>query len=184
MNICTRLQNSAKYFGFQFDVEKFEITLDECARNNSHGKLKVRLLLNKNGDITIEAQPITEPTKPLMVTLADQPVDKNNPFLYHKTTNRDIYAQFQKKFTDVYDVLLWNETGEITEFTNGNIVLEIDEQLWTPTIESGLLAGTYREMLLATGKIHEKVLTIDDVKTSHKIWFINSIREWVEVQLV
>ena len=180
----TRLQNSAKYFGFQFDVEKFEKTLDECAKKNSHGKLKVRLLLNKNGDITIEAQPITEPTKPLLVTLADQPVDKNNPFLYHKTTNRDIYTQFQKKFTDVYDVLLWNEAGEITEFTNGNIVLEIDEQLWTPTIESGLLAGTYREMLLATGKIHEKVLTIDDVKTSHKIWFINSVREWVEVQFV
>jgi para-aminobenzoate synthetase/4-amino-4-deoxychorismate lyase len=119
-----------------------------------------------------------------VVTLADQPVDKNHPFLYHKTTNRDIYAQFQKKFTDLYDVLLWNEAGEITEFTNGNIVLEIDEQLWTPTIESGLLAGTYREMLLAKGKIHEKVLTIEDVKTSHKIWFINSIREWVEVQLV
>ena len=99
--------------------------MDEFARNNSHGKLKVRLLLDKNGDMTIEAQPITQPAEPLMVTLADQPVDKNNPFLYHKTTNRDIYAQFQKKFTHVYDVLLWNEDGEITEFTNGNIVLEI-----------------------------------------------------------
>ena len=54
----------------------------------------------------------------------------------------------------------------------------------TPPIDSGLLAGSYREMLLATGKIHEKVLTIEDVKTSHKIWFINSIRKWVEVQLV
>ena len=169
---------------FEFDVEKVEKTLDECARNNSHGKLKVRLLLDKNGDMPIEAQPITQPAEPLMVTLADQPVDKNNPFLYHKTTNRDIYAQFQKKFTHVYDVLLWNEAGEITEFTNGNIVLEMDGQLWTPPIDSGLLAGTYREMLLATGKIHEKVLTIEDVKTSHKIWFINSIREWVEVQLV
>ena len=132
----------------------------------------------------IEAQPITEPTEPLLVTLADQPVDKNNPFLYHKTTNRDIYAQFQKKFTHVYDVLLWNEDGEITEFTNGNIVLEKDGQLWTPPIESGLLAGIYREMLLESGKIHEKILTIEDVKTSQKIWFINSIREWIKVQLV
>ena len=179
-----RLQNSAKYFGFRIDIEKVEKTLDECARNNSHGKLKVRLLLDKNGDMLIEAQPITQPAEPLMVTLADQPVDNSNPFLYHKTTNRDIYAQFQQKFTHVYDVLLWNQNGEITEFTNGNLVLEKDGQLWTPPIDSGLLAGTYREMLLATGKIHEKVLTIEDVKTSHKIWFINSIREWVEVQLV
>ena len=103
-----------------------------------------------------------------MVTLADQPLDKNNPFLYHKTTNRVIYSQFQKKFTHVFDVLLWNENGELTEFTNGNLVLEIDGQLWTPPIDSGLLAGTYREMLLATGKIHEKVLTIEDVKQAIK----------------
>ena len=47
-----RLQNSAKYFGFRIDIEKVEKTLDECARNNSHGKLKVRLLLDKNGDMT------------------------------------------------------------------------------------------------------------------------------------
>ena len=109
---------------FEFDIEKVEKTLDECARNNSHGKLKVRLLLDKNGDMLIEAQPITQPAEPLMVTLADQPVDNSNPFLYHKTTNRDIYAQFQQKFTHVYDVLLWNQNGEITEFTNGNLVLE------------------------------------------------------------
>ena len=179
----TRLQNSAQYFGFQFDADIFEKTLDECAQNHSHGKLKVRLLLDKNGDMSIEAQPITVPTKPLVVTLADQPVDKDNPFLYHKTTNRDMYTQFQMKFTDVYDVLLWNEAGEITEFTNGNIVLEMDGQYWTPPIESGLLAGTFREKLLTTGKIHEKVLTIDDLKTSHKIWFINSVRQWLEVQL-
>jgi para-aminobenzoate synthetase/4-amino-4-deoxychorismate lyase len=179
-----RLQNSAKYFGFRFDEEKIEKTLNDCAKENSHGKVKVRLLLNKNGGITIESQPIIEQTKQLMVRFADQPVDKNNPFLYHKTTNRDIYAQFQKKFTDVYDVLLWNEDGEITEFTNGNVVLEIDGQLWTPPIESGLLAGTYREMLLKSGKIHEKVLTLDDVQTSEKLWFINSVREWLEVQFV
>ena len=179
----TRLQNSAQYFGFQFDADIFEETLDECAQNHSHGKLKVRLLLDKNGDMSIEAQPITVPTKPLVVTLADQPVDKDNPFLYHKTTNRDMYTQFQMKFTDVYDVLLWNEAREITEFTNGNIVLEMDGQYWTPPIESGLLAGTFREKLLTTGKIQEKVLTIDDLKTSHKIWFINSVRQWLEVQL-
>jgi para-aminobenzoate synthetase/4-amino-4-deoxychorismate lyase len=118
------------------------------------------------------------------VTLADQPVDKSNPFLYHKTTNRDIYTQFQEKFNHVYDVLLWNQDGEITEFTNGNIVLEKNGQLWTPPSDSGLLAGTYREWLLKSGEIHEKALTIDDVKTSRKIWFINSVREWLKVQFV
>ena len=99
-----------------------------------------------------------------MVTLADKPLDKNNPFLYHKTTNRTVYSHFQKKYSHVFDVLLWNEEEELTEFTNGNVVLEIDGILWTPPINSGLLAGTYRERLLKEGTIHEKVTNDDRLK--------------------
>ena len=180
----TRLKNSAKYFGISVDVENAQKTLHDLARKNSLGALKIRLLLDKNGELTIESQPITQLKTPLMVTLADEPLDKNNPFLYHKTTNRVIYSHFQKKYSHVFDVLLWNEDGELTEFTNGNIVLEIDGILWTPPINSGLLAGTYRERLIKEETIHEKVLTITDLRKSKKVWFINSVRKWLEVQVV
>ena len=180
----TRLKNSAKYFGISVDVENVQITLHDLAKKNSLGASKIRLLSDKNGELTIESQPITQLETPLMVTLADEPLDKNNPFLYHKTTNRIIYSHFQKKYSHVFDVLLWNEDGELTEFTNGNIVLEIDGTLWTPPINSGLLAGTYRERLIKEETIHEKVLTITDLRKSKKVWFINSVRKWLEVQVV
>lgn len=180
----TRLKNSAKYFGISIDVENVQITLHDLAKKNSLGASKIRLLSDKNGELTIESQPITQLKTPLMVTLADEPLDKNNPFLYHKTTNRIIYSHFQKKYSHVFDVLLWNEDGELTEFTNGNIVLEIDGTLWTPPINSGLLAGTYRERLIKEETIHEKVLTITDLRKSKKVWFINSVRKWLEVQVV
>ena len=180
----TRLKNSAKYFGISIDVENVQITLHDLAKKNSLGASKIRLLSDKNGELTIESQPITQLETPLMVTLADEPLDKNNPFLYHKTTNRIIYSHFQKKYSHVFDVLLWNEDGELTEFTNGNIVLEIDGTLWTPPINSGLLAGTYRERLIKEETIHEKVLTITDLRKSKKVWFINSVRKWLEVQVV
>jgi para-aminobenzoate synthetase / 4-amino-4-deoxychorismate lyase len=180
----TRLKNSAKYFGISIDVENVQITLHDLAQKNSLGASKIRLLSDKNGELTIESQPITQLKTPLMVTLADEPLDKNNPFLYHKTTNRIIYSHFQKKYSHVFDVLLWNEDGELTEFTNGNIVLEIDGTLWTPPINSGLLAGTYRERLIKEETIHEKVLTITDLRKSKKVWFINSVRKWLEVQVV
>ena len=180
----TRLKNSAKYFGISVDVENVQITLHDLAKKNSLGASKIRLLSDKNGELTIESQPITQLETPLMVTLADEPLDKNNPFLYHKTTNRVIYSHFQKKYSHVFDVLLWNEDGELTEFTNGNIVLEIDGILWTPPINSGLLAGTYRERLIKEETIHEKVLTITDLRKSKKVWFINSVRKWLEVQVV
>jgi para-aminobenzoate synthetase / 4-amino-4-deoxychorismate lyase len=180
----TRLKNSAKYFGISFDEENVQRTLHDFARKNSLGDLKIRLLFDKNGELTIESQPVTQLKAPLMVALADKPLDKNNPFLYHKTTNRDVYSHFQKKYSHVFDVLLWNEDEELTEFTNGNVVLEIDGIFWTPPINSGLLAGTYRERLLQEGTIHEKVLTIADLRKSKKIWFINSVRKWLEVQVV
>ena len=180
-----RLKNTAEYFGFPFNQQEVTRKLQLFARSNDSGKLKVRLLLAKNGDIEINGQNISTFETPLEVSLAEEPVDSNHPFLYHKTTHRDVYSHFQaKKPSKVFDVLLWNEAGELTEFTNGNVVLEIDEGLWTPPISSGLLAGTYRERLIQTGRIQEKVLTFADLKKSTKIWFINSVRKWVEVKLI
>lgn len=72
----------------------------------------------------------------------------------------------------------------MTEFINGNVVLEIDGKLWTPPVKSGLLAGTYRGFLLKQGKISEKTLKLADLNTCTKIWLINSVRKWVEVERI
>jgi para-aminobenzoate synthetase / 4-amino-4-deoxychorismate lyase len=180
-----RLENSAQYFGFRCQVERIKKSLKEFGDKNHNGLLKVRLLLAKNGDLTIEGQTITQQKAVLKVTLADEPVDKTNPFLYHKTTNREIYAKYQKQKTqEAFDVLLWNQDGELTEFTNGNIVLEIEGNLCTPPVKSGLLAGTFRDRLLQIGEIHEKTLTKSDLIMATRVWFINSVRKWKEVQLI
>lgn len=179
-----RLQNSADYFSFQYKLKDIKNSLLEFASQNNNGKLKIRLLLTRNGEIEMEGVPITQSKTPLKVALANQPMSKENPFLYHKTTNRDAYTGFQKQYPEVFDVLLWNENKELTEFTNGNVVLEIDGVMWTPPVSSGLLAGTFRETLIKNGQIHEKTITIADLKLCTKIWFINSVRKWLEVQII
>ena len=180
-----RLKNSAQYFGFHVNPDSFMKTLNDFASKNNAGLFKVRFLLAKNGEGNIEGQLITPQEAAVKVILAQEPVDKNNPFLYHKTTNREIYTKFQiQKPSEAFDVLLWNQEGELTEFTNGNVVLEINGRLWTPPISSGLLAGTYRDSLLKTGEIHEKTLTHSDLKLAVRIWFINSVRKWIEVSFI
>lgn len=180
-----RLKNSAQYFGFKFDVDDVMNMLHEFANVHHQGMFKVRLLLTKLGEITIEGNQISQMGTLVTVMIAEEPISKNNLFLYHKTTNREVYTYFQnKKPKTIFDVLLWNESREITEFTNGNIVLEIDGQKWTPPVDSGLLAGTFREFLLKKGEIQEKTLTISDLKKATKIWCINSVRKWVEVKLI
>ncbi len=178
-----RLKRSARYFDFSCNLANVKKELLEFSSQHATGRLKVRLMLARNGDITIQGNFISKQAQVLPVILANKPLKKENPFLYHKTTHREVYSQFQfHKPADVFDVLLWNEEGELTEFTNGNVVLEIDGQLWTPPVSTGLLAGTFREMLLNNGEIHEKTVTLQDLQKSTKIWFINSIRKWVEVQ--
>lgn len=177
-----RLQDSSKYFQFPFNRSEVENELVKFTKNFTKGDYKIRLLLSTTGQVSLESQQLYESVTPKIVKLAEKPISNCNLFLYHKTTYRDVYTQFQNP--EVFDTLLWNENEEITEFTNGNIVLEINGKLYTPPIQSGLLAGTYREMLIKKGKIIEKVLTILDLQNSTQIWFINSVRKWVKVELL
>lgn len=178
-----RLKKSAMYFNFIFNQSDIEKTFERFLTKHQRGQWKVRLLLSKSGSLTIEGQPIEPIQGPKKVVLANSPIDAENLYVYHKTTNRKMYESFQTTDPDVFDVLLWNEDREITEFINGNVVLEIEGELFTPPISSGLLAGTFRESLLEKGKIKEKVLKISDLDRCDRIWFINSVRKWIEVQL-
>ena len=84
---------------------------------------------------------------------------------------------------DFDDVLLYNENDELTEFTIGNLVAEMDGELFTPPISCGLLAGTFRSHLLETGQIKERVISKDDLEKCSKLFLVNSVRKWVKVDL-
>ena len=79
---------------------------------------------------------------------------------------------------------MWNQYGELTEFTNGNIVLEIKGEYYTPPVQVGLLPGTFREELIEMGKLKERILTVKDIKEATNIYFINSVREWQKIRFV
>ena len=117
----------------------------------------------------------------ISVALAQTPMNSSDIFLYHKTTNRGIYTAHPIP-QGCFDVLLYNERGEITEFTFGNVVYEIDGKLYTPPISSGLLAGTYRAEMLATGQVEERVLMKDELTHINALYFINSVREMKRAQ--
>ncbi len=180
-----RLQRSATYFDYPFNREVIKRKLYSFAKKHSQNNYRVRLLLHKEGTCTVEGYPIQlhDSTERKKVVLAKSPIQKENVFLYHKTTYRDMYEEHKQTETKLFDVLLWNEDGEVTEFTTGNIVVEMDQQRFTPPVQSGLLAGTFREVLLREGKIKERTIRIEDLKKCASIWFINSVRKWVRVKL-
>ncbi|WP_164219883.1 aminodeoxychorismate synthase component I [Virgibacillus sp. YIM 98842] len=177
-----RLEQSASYFHFPADIGKIKKELLDYKQKLNGGNWKLRLLLSRNGEIKIEAQEISPMDTSVKIALAKTPVDKNDIFLYHKTTNREVYKEKLQEYKDIFDVLLWNEDEELTEFTMGNVVVELNGELFTPPVSCGLLDGTFRKYLLRKGIIKEKIIKVDLLPKCSNVWFINSVRKWIPVE--
>ena len=170
-----RLRNSATYFGFSFPEQEISSVLDQIAATNASRAFKVRLVLWKDGQIETQISLIENADLINNIALATHPVDSSDRFLYHKTTLRDYCSE---------DVIFWNERDEVTESRIANVVVSIDGQLFTPPVSSGLLPGTFREQLLAEGKIRERVIAVEELKNAREFFLINSVRKWVHADLI
>lgn len=194
-----RMAASAARFDMPFPGPAIREAVDRAVRSCELDPVRLRVTLGADGDVAVETGPLggagaPEPpittgagsegsTEPRRVALASSPVDSGDLFLYHKTTHRAAYDHHLTRAPDAFDVLLWNERTEVTEFCRGNVVVEIDGRLLTPSIDAGLLAGCLRAELLEAGRITEATITLDDVDRASRLWFINSARGWIPVRI-
>ncbi len=174
-----RLRSSSEFFGFTLNVKAVNERLRELVTSHETGDWKLRLLSSKNGSLVCEVLPLDELNLPLRVSLAAKPIASTDPFLFHKTTNRTVYEDALRVLENSDDAILWNERGEVTESTFANVAVLIEGEWFTPPRESGLLAGTFREELLAQGKLHERVVRISELESAEQICLINSVRKWI-----
>jgi len=181
-----RLRDSAEYFG----VHPASALRDAAGRalddhaHSAAGPARVRIVVSPEATVRLESSPLDRsPTSLPLVALATSPVRRHNRFLFHKTTHRSVYDQHRAQHHQAFDVLLWNEENEITEFTIGNVVAELDGARWTPPRGCGLLAGAMRAELLAAGRIAERVIRRTDLARATRLWLVNSVRGEVEVRL-
>jgi para-aminobenzoate synthetase/4-amino-4-deoxychorismate lyase len=178
-----RLVDSAAYFGYCCEPEMLKRRLVELSSTLPTEAQKVRLLVDRNGEIRLDTATIAD-VAPAAVALAKAPVQSDNVFLYHKTTNRSVYDDARSAQPSCDDVLLWNERNEITEATNANIVVDLEGELLTPPVSSGLLAGTFRNHLLAEGIIREEVILVADLDRCQAVYLVNSVRKWRDASLL
>jgi para-aminobenzoate synthetase/4-amino-4-deoxychorismate lyase len=189
-----RLRRSAAYFGFIYDAAAVRQKLDGLAEQNPKGLYRVRLLVDRRGNAKTEIYPMAAPgarskddycftSDVVRVCMAERPIDSDNEFLRHKTTNRGIYDAFAPKDPGIFDTLLYNERDEITEFTRGNVAVGFNGKLVTPPESCGLLPGTLRAELLAKGILSEHVITRGDLRDVNALWFLNSLRGMIPARL-
>jgi para-aminobenzoate synthetase/4-amino-4-deoxychorismate lyase len=178
-----RLADTAAYFSRPLDLAAVGQRLEEAVRSLHGGTHRVRVLVGGQGAVRVECQPLRPLPAPYRVRLAAEPVSTRDPFLYHKTTHRGVYARALAGVADCDDVLLWNERGELTESTIANLVIELDGRLLTPPVTSGLLPGIARVRFLAEGRIAEQVLGVDDLRRAARVYLLNAVRGMWRVTL-
>ena len=197
-----RLTASADYLGRVCDPHKVRTELEEYGRKFSGTTcMRVRLLVADDGELTIEARECERPRslslqeartltgEPVVeVDFAGQVTDSFSPWLFHKTTRREIYdtAWRQASSEGLYDLIFCNQKGEVTEGAISNIIVEEDGCFYTPPLECGLLPGVMRRRLLADEReyvVEERVIYKDDLISADRIYLCNSVRGVVEVVL-
>jgi para-aminobenzoate synthetase/4-amino-4-deoxychorismate lyase len=120
----------------------------------------------------------------ISIQLATLPFEEDPDFIRHKTTWRPGYDAFVPKDTKVFDTLLWNAAGELTEFTKGNVALRIEGRWLTPPLRCGLLPGIRRNALVQEGQLMEQVLTKSDLQRADAILFLNALRGCLPARLI
>ncbi|WP_341313170.1 aminodeoxychorismate synthase component I [Paraburkholderia sp. IMGN_8] len=188
-----RLSASAATLGFKFEENEIRTSLAEkCAALSKQTPHRVRLALNKSGTAQITAAvlaPLAEPTV-LVLLAADHgftATDANDPLLRHKTTRRAEYDRGwrEAEAKGAFDTLFFNERGELTEGGRSNVFVKVTGRWWTPPLESGVLPGIMRGMLLEDADLHatERVLTLTDVQNAEALLLCNALRGAVPAKL-
>lgn len=196
-----RLEDGARFFKFSCDPGLVRKILQDEEKTFSTGCCRVRLVLAKDGRLSLESAEcdppdcILLPAEPGPVAERDlpavdffvSPVDTRGPWCFHKTTMRSLYSKaYEKARSDgLYDYIFLNEAGEVTEGCITNIVIYSAGQYKTPPVASGLLPGVMRGKLLADKAVPvvEMVLAEQDVRAAEAIFLCNSVRGIIRVRV-
>lgn len=179
-----RMAQAARHFGYPWDGLQVEQSLQALVQAHAQGAWRVRLLLDAQGQAQAEAHALDPGPARVRLRLADRAIaEAHDEFVRFKTTRRAHYDAFTPTQAGVFDTLLWNADGEITECTRGNVALLLDGRWVTPALRCGLLGGVGRANVLREGRVTEAVVRLEDLPRVQALAFVNSLRGWLAAEL-
>lgn len=180
-----RMQAAAQHFGYPWQAAAVQSALLALAQAHPTGLLRVRCTLSADGRVDAQAHACGAPPAQVWLQLAPEPLpEAHSEFVRFKTSRRAHYERFAPKEAHIFDTVLWNEAGEITEGTRGNVAALIEGQWVTPALSCGLLNGIGRQVALAEGRVVEGVIRVADLPRVQQWAFVNSLRGWVNAKLM
>ncbi|KAF3997882.1 aminodeoxychorismate synthase component I [Glaciimonas immobilis] len=188
-----RLQTSAAYFGFVFDAAQVRKRLDDHLSTFSTGLAtggvyRLRLSLAEDGTSSITSAPLAALTGVVKVIISPDPTQQKDLFLRHKTTLRQRYDQGWRSAEqqDAFDMLFFNQNGELTEGGRSNVFVKLAGRWFTPPLTSGLLPGIMRGVILEDPlwSATERRLTRGDLQSAEQIMVCNALRGVMMAEII
>lgn len=179
-----RLQNSARFFGFQFNPEKISKELQQfCSGLDTQTTYRLKLTLHHNGKLEFESAVLT-PLKThdgyVNFLFENEVCHTPKLFLAHKTTIRQQYDQAWQRAErfGAFDTLFINEAGHVTEGGRSTVLVRLQGQWFTPPLCDGVLPGIMRQQLLADRErnIQERSITVGELLHAEQVMLANSLR--------
>lgn len=149
---------------------------------------RIRLQLSRRGEIAITATPFTPqpPDTVWRVAIASTRTSSADPLVRHKTTRRAVYDAARAEFpvSEIDEVILLNESGELAEGTITNIFVDDGTgRLLTTPLSCGALPGILRTSLICGKKAVNQRLRPEDL-AGRTIYVGNSLRGLIRAELV
>ena len=174
-----RLQESSRYFDYPFNAEKAHNQATAlCQSLDLDTDYRLKMSLKKDGELKFEHSQLTNLSDDFcQARLVEQRHPLDRPYTFFKTSYRPLLN------IEPHEQIYYNHEGQLLETSIGNIVLKIEDQLYTPPVHLGLLNGIYRQSLIAENKLKEKVLTVKDLKQAQAIYGCNAVRGLYELKV-
>lgn len=174
-----RLKESSRYFDYPFNVEKAHYQVETlCQSLDLDTDYRLKMSLAKDGELKFEHSQLTNLSDDFcQARLVEQRHPLDSPYTFFKTSYRPHLN------IEPHEQIYYNHERQLLETSIGNIVLKIEDQLYTPPVHLGLLNGIYRQSLIAENKLKEKVLTVKNLKQAQAIYGCNAVRGLYELKV-
>ena len=176
-----RMCKSAASLKFKFEIIKIK---DKILKIKSQSRLRCRLTLRFDGKINLTTAPLSPNFKTWVLGVSDSILSSSDPWLLHKSSNRDLYDSERTNLPDGIDEFIYlNERNEVCEGTITNIFVKIAGHWLTPPLSSGCLPGVLRRKKIEDASCKVKIVTLSDLQGAEKITVGNALRGEIEAVL-
>ncbi len=165
-----RMNDTFLHFGKECKIDIYSLFLN--LEHDEDGLYKFRIEYDLDNNLKIQMLPYFVSEIDDFELVFDDNID------YHfKSANRSVFEKLKKE-SQGEEIIIVKE-NQITDTSFSNILFRKDKKWFTP--KSYLLNGVMRQNLLASKKIKEAEITIDNIKEFSHFQLINALNDFDEM---